>query len=131
MVLEFMQGKDLFEYMQKRAFKISEDRARDIIIQIAEGLLYLHNYGVMHRDLKLDNIMMTDDSEHAQAKLADFGLSKFIGPGESADDLYVTLGYVAPEVLMKKQYGFSCDMWSLGCIAYALMSGTLPFDHDN
>jgi serine/threonine protein kinase len=55
----------------------------------------------MHRDLKLENIMMTDDSDHADAKLADFGLSKFIGPDETADDLYGTLGYVAPEVLMK------------------------------
>lgn len=94
-----MQGKDLYEYMRTRSFKITEARARDIVIEIADGLMYLHNYGIIHRDLKLENVMMSDTSDRALVKLADFGLSKFIGPNETADELYGTLGYVAPEVL--------------------------------
>ena len=83
----------------------------------------------MHRDLKLENIMMSDDSEDAIPKLVDFGLAKIIGPSETAKEPFGTIGYVAPEVLKKEPYSFSCDMWSLGCIIYALMSGSLPFDH--
>lgn len=93
--------------------------------------MYLHNYGIMHRDLKLENIMMSDTSDQAIVKLVDFGLSKFVGPNGTADELYGTLGYVAPEVLKKQAYGFSCDMWGMGCIVYALLSGCLPFDDDN
>lgn len=64
-------------------------------------------------------------------KLADFGLAKFLGPTERSTEPFGTLGYVAPEVLRKEPYSFSCDLWSLGCITYALLSGSLPFDHQS
>lgn len=95
------------------------------------GLKYLHNYGIVHRDLKLENIMMTDTSEQSVPKLVDFGLAKMIGPNEKAEEPFGTLGYVAPEILEKKPYSFQCDMWSLGCIVYALLCSSLPFDHDS
>ncbi len=82
----------------------------------------------MHRDIKLENIMMSNSSDQAVPKLVDFGLAKIIGPSEKADEPFGTLGYVAPEVLKKEPYSFSCDLWSLGCIIYALLSGSLPFD---
>jgi serine/threonine protein kinase len=75
--------------------------------------------------------MMTDNSEKALPKLVDFGLAKIIGPNEKAVEPFGTLGYVAPEVLQKQPYSFSCDLWSYGCILYALLSGSLPFDHEN
>lgn len=74
---------------------------------------------------------MSDKSSTAIPKLVDFGLSKIIGPSEEANEPYGTLGYVAPEVLLKIPYTFSCDMWSLGCILYALISGSIPFDGEN
>jgi serine/threonine protein kinase len=64
-------------------------------------------------------------------KLVDFGLAKMIGPNEKALEPFGTLGYVAPEVLKKQPYSFSCDLWSYGCILYALLSGSLPFDHES
>lgn len=73
--------------------------------------------------------MMSDNSETSIPKLVDFGLAKMIGPNETAVEPFGTLGYVAPEVLQKQPYSFGCDMWSLGCIIYALLSGSLPFDH--
>lgn len=85
----------------------------------------------MHRDLKLENVMMTDTSEKSIPKLVDFGLAKMIGPNEKADEPFGTLGYVAPEILEKKPYSFQCDLWSLGCIVYALLCSSLPFDHDS
>lgn len=75
--------------------------------------------------------MMSDNTETSLPKLVDFGLAKMIGPNELALEPFGTLGYVAPEVLQKKPYSFSCDLWSYGCILYALLSGSLPFDHES
>ena len=73
--------------------------------------------------------MMSDNTIRSIPKLVDFGLAKFVGPNEKAIEPFGTLGYVAPEVLLKQPYSFACDMWSLGCIMYALLSRCLPFDH--
>lgn len=75
--------------------------------------------------------MMSDASDRSIPKLVDFGLAKIIGPSEKTTEPFGTLGYVAPEVLKKEPYTFSCDLWSLGCISYALLSGSLPFDHES
>jgi serine/threonine protein kinase len=96
--------------------------------QIVYGLGHCHCRSVLHRDIKLENVMMSDSTEKSIPKLADFGLAKIVGPSEKADEPFGTLGYVAPEVLKKQPYTFSCDVWSLGCILYALLSGSLPFD---
>jgi serine/threonine protein kinase len=96
-----------------------------------QAVRYLHDFGIVHRDLKLENVMMSDTSNLAKPKIVDFGLAKIIGPNETADEPFGTLGYVAPEVLRKKPYTFSCDVWSIGCILYALLSGSLPFDHES
>jgi len=130
-VLDYMEGSDLFDYLQARDFNLGEDRVRELTYQLVLGLKYLHNYGIVHRDLKLENIMMTDTSETSVPKLVDFGLAKMIGPNEKAEEPFGTLGYVAPEILEKKPYSFQCDMWSLGCIVYALLCSSLPFDHDS
>jgi len=130
-VLEYMQGKDLFDYIAKRNYSLPEERAKVVIFQVLQGVRYLHRFGIVHRDLKLENIMMSNSTDRAVPKIVDFGLSKIIGPNETATEPFGTLGYVAPEVLKKQPYSFSCDMWSIGCILYALISGSLPFDHNN
>lgn len=95
-----------------------------------KAIEYMQTFGILHRDGKLENIMMTDCSDIAVPKIIDFGLTRIIGPTERVTEPFGTLGYVAPEVLKKGPYGFSCDIWSLGCITYALLSGSLPFDHN-
>jgi len=130
-VLEYMQGKDLFDYIQFRNFKLGEYRVKELSYQIGIAIKYLHSYGIVHRDLKLENVMMSNNSDSGVPKLVDFGLAKMIGPNEKADEPFGTLGYVAPEVLRKEPYSFSCDLWSFGCIIYALLSGSLPFDHES
>jgi serine/threonine protein kinase len=106
---------------------LPEERARKISEQLACALYYLHSYGIMHRDIKLENIMMTDNSEESVPKLVDFGLSKIIGPQETAVDPFGTVGYAAPEILRKQPYSKSVDIWSLGVIVYILISGKQPF----
>ena len=92
------------------------------------AIYYLHSYGIIHRDIKLDNILMTDLSEKADIRLLDFGLSKIIGEDEKCTEPYGTLSFVAPEILEGKPYDKSVDLWSLGIITYALLCGYLPFD---
>ena len=71
---------------------------------------------------------MTSRNDNSTPKLVDFGLAKIIGPDEKSDEAFGTLGYAAPEVLKREPYSFSCDLWSLGCIIYCLLCGSLPFD---
>jgi len=101
------------------------------VFQLIQAVRYLNSFGIVHRDLKLENVMMSDTSDLATPIIVDFGLAKIIGPKQTANEPFGTLGYAAPEVLKKSPYSFSCDVWSIGCIAYALLSGSLPFDHDN
>lgn len=79
-VIEFMVGKDLFDYIAKRNFMLPEERVKHIVYQIIQGTRYLHSFGIVHRDLKLENVMMNDESDSAVPKIVDFGLSKIIGP---------------------------------------------------
>jgi len=126
--MENLQGGDLFTYLEKRNFEITETRAKTLSHQIATALYYLHSFGVAHRDLKPENILMVSNDDDSDLKIVDFGLSKIIGPNESSLDPFGTLSYVAPEVLLQKPYGKEVDLWSLGVITYLLLSRVLPFD---
>ncbi len=127
-VLELLHGGDLYEYLNKRHFNILEHRARNIVHALATALYYIHSYGIVHRDIKLDNVLMVDESDDSEVKLVDFGLSKIIGPGEYCHDPFGTYGYAAPEVLEQKPYDSAVDIWSLGVVLYALLAGATPFD---
>jgi calcium/calmodulin-dependent protein kinase I len=85
----------------------------------------------VHRDIKLENVMMTDSSGTAVAKLIDFGLAKILGPKDKSNDIFGTFGYCAPEVIMAKSYSLGVDIWSLGVILYVILSEYLPFDHED
>ena len=128
--MENLSGGDLFSYLEKRSFEVSEDRARDLSHQLCTALFYLHSFGVAHRDLKPENILMSSDADDSQCKIVDFGLSKIIGPSQTSLDPFGTLSYVAPEVLLQKPYGKEVDVWSLGVITFLLLSQVLPFDDE-
>jgi serine/threonine protein kinase len=74
---------------------------------------------------------MSDNSDGAVPKIADFGLSRILGPNERANDPFGTVGYAAPEVFLMLPYTFSVDVWSIGCILFGLLSGCLPFSSDS
>ena len=81
-IMEYLSGGSLTNYIKKSKFTLSEKRILEIIYQIALGLKYLHQYGIVHRDLKPDNIMLTEKENMNQIKIMDFGLSKIMGPKE-------------------------------------------------
>lgn len=131
LVMEFLSGGDMFDYLQERQFDIKESRAKEFVRKIAYALEYLHSYGIAYRDLKPENILMSSNEDDADIKLSDFGLSKIIAPNEKSDEPFGTISYAAPEVLLGENHDKSVDMWSLGVVTYLLVSGTLPFDDDD
>ena len=127
-VAELLKGGDLFNYLSDRSFMITESRASQIAHQIATALYYLHSFGIAHRDIKPENILLKDNTEDSEVSLVDFGLSKTFGPGETCNDPYGTLCYVAPEILLGKHYEKTVDIWSFGVVVYLLLGRHLPFD---
>lgn len=132
-VMEYAPNGDLFSAIVDDDEEFSEDNARKMVEKLAQALKYCKDNGVIHRDVKPENILLCDNGE---LKLADFNLSKKI----SLDDVHFSLletecgtpNYVAPEVLQHKAYDYKCDIWSLGVIAFLLLSGGyLPFFPDN
>ena len=87
-------------------------------------------HGILHRDLKPENILMTDTSDDADVRIIDFCISRRIDVDEKVNDRLGTIGYMAPEVLLGQNYSFSADVWSIGIIAYLLLTGYLPFDDE-
>ena len=128
-VMELVKGGDLFSRIMEHGY-FSERNTRFIIRQVLEGIKYLHSQGIAHRDLKPENIMMVSD-ESLDVKIADFGLSRMVDSGSFMSTLCGTPNYVAPEVIQRKGYTNSVDIWSIGVITYVLISSSLPFFSDS
>ncbi|TPP62149.1 Serine/threonine-protein kinase PLK [Fasciola gigantica] len=124
-VLELCKRRSLLELHKRRRF-ISEPEARYFLRQIVHGCQYLHKNKIMHRDLKLANLFLSDE---LIIKIGDFGLaSRIVHEGEKKKTLCGTPNYIAPEVLTKGGHSFEVDCWSLGCILYTLLVGKPPFE---
>lgn len=128
-ITEYMMGGDLLHRITKfdpTRKNLSEFDAKFFFLQVCRGIKYLHDSFVTHRDIKPDNILLASDSKDALLKISDFGLSKLI----SVDSMKTICGtqlYVAPEVLMGGVYNSKVDIWSLGCMLFAMLSGSVPF----
>ena len=94
--------------------------------QIISGIHFLHKYGIMHRDIKLENIVYNEKSKNL--KIIDFGLSKVLFPSETTSECCGTVSYTAPEIFENKPYNSKIDIWSFGIIAYILEFKKLPFE---
>jgi serine/threonine protein kinase len=130
LVLDYMSGGDLYTLRSKREF--GERQVRIYVGEITLALEHLHNLGIMHRDVKLENILL-DSGGHAV--LSDFGLSKMFLPHEERK-AYACCGTTrctAPEVLKGSSvgYGMAVDWWSLGIVTYELLTGRSPFARRN
>ncbi|OMJ94186.1 hypothetical protein SteCoe_2668 [Stentor coeruleus] len=129
LVTEFVQGGELLDYVMKRKY-LSESDAKCFMKQILSGVAYCHSNNIVHRDLKLNNILLDKDSPDALIKIIDFGTSKIFKPKSKMTEKYGTPLYVAPEVL-NGSYTEKCDIWSCGVIMYIILSGKAPFTGPN
>ncbi|MDH4270571.1 MAG: protein kinase [Candidatus Aminicenantes bacterium] len=126
--MEYIEGLSLKKRIAKGA--PSPEEAVDLAVQVAEGLEEAHKKGIIHRDIKSANIMVTDKG---QAKIMDFGLAKVTG-GTLLTREGTTLGtvaYMSPEQALGKEVDQRADIWSLGIVLYELLSGKLPFHGDH
>lgn len=89
----------------------------------------MHSKSIIHRDIKLDNILLDGKGN---VKIADFGVSKVVNKGEVMRDQCGTPAYIAPEIIKDNgYYGFKADIWSAGVVLYAMLFGTVPFKANN
>ena len=154
-VMEYINGGELSDYLNKYVSKYQkgfpEEVVQFLMKQIVDALIYIHDKNIIHRDLKLENIMVNFDSEKdkeelnmmkAKIKIIDFGFAIHLTDQHSLTNSAVgTFLYMAPKILeefnqktlidKKKGYGKEVDIWSLGCICYKLYRGKNPFEAKN
>jgi serine/threonine-protein kinase HSL1, negative regulator of Swe1 kinase len=142
LVLEYVQGGELFDYLCSRGSRLPLLEAVSIIKQVLAGVNYCHRFNICHRDLKPENILLVNETipipgstkttEIKHVKIADFGMSTL----DSLNGLLRTScgspHYASPEIVRGQTYsGAASDIWSCGVIFFALLTSRLPFDDPN
>ncbi|XP_060078459.1 serine/threonine-protein kinase Nek4-like [Ylistrum balloti] len=129
LIMELCLGGTLYSYIRSLETKLSEDEFVKFLRQIVTGLKFLHRKGVLHRDIKTKNILMTKD---LILKISDFGVSRitdYVNPSNHSIKMG-TPRYMSPEVLNGEEYGQKTDIWSLGCTAYEMAEMHFAFSAD-
>lgn len=129
LVLEYCPGDELYNYLLKNG-RMEPAMVQKIFTQLVGAVSYVHGKSCVHRDLKLENILL---DKHKNVKLVDFGFTReYQGSTSYLQTWCGTVCYSAPEMLKGEKYaGEKVDVWSLGIILYALLCGELPFDEDD
>ena len=130
-VTEYCKKGELFSYIKNR---YNEKQLAVLFYQVFSGLCYLHEKKIIHRDLKLENIMVSEiekdietGEEYFWIKIIDFGTAKIFEKNKTEKSIIGSSYYIAPEVL-KQKYNEKCDTWSVGVILYMTLVGVAPFD---
>lgn len=124
LVLQYVSGGDLSKFFRETL--PGRDDASKIILQLVEALKYCHKHGIIHRDMKLENVLIRRDMS---VKITDFGLCAIRKyDTEHFDDEVGTARYTSPELLEGYGYGDSVDIWGIGIILFMLLTGKYPFD---
>jgi serine/threonine protein kinase len=131
-VTDFVNGISMHHFVKVHCTNrvVPERTCQRFFKQIAEGFEYLHKHGIAHRDIKLDNILIEENTR--MIKIIDFGFAAFTIDAEGKHQRHKifcgTPSYMAPELVRKHEYdGSQVDMWALGIMLYAMLAGTFPF----
>jgi polo-like kinase 4 len=124
-VMEFCPNGNLYRRLRTLGYMNEKEAAR-ITYSILSAIKYMHDLGIIHRDLKMSNILLDANDN---VKICDFGLAvQLEHPDEEHFTLCGTPNYIAPEIISKQSYSYPADIWSVGCIFYYLLIGHAPFD---
>ncbi|KAF7219287.1 transcript variant X2 [Nothobranchius furzeri] len=132
LVMEYCNGGDLADYLQAKG-TLGEDTLRVFLQQIAAAMRILHSKGVIHRDLKPQNILLSyagrkkSNISGIRIKIADFGFARYLQSNMMAATLCGSPMYMAPEVIMSQNYDAKADLWSIGTVIYQCLVGKPPF----
>ena len=133
-VTEYCKRGELFSYITN---VYNERQLAVLFYQVFSGLCYLHEKKILHRDLKLENLMVSEvekdlvtGEEYFWIKIIDFGTAKIFQKNKTEKTIIGSSYYIAPEVL-KKKYNEKCDTWSVGVILYMTLAGCAPFDGED
>lgn len=135
LVTELARGGELFDSIVAGG-ALGETRASAIVHEVASALAFMHRHGLVHKDIKPENILFTsrDDGKSKRGtslvKLADFGSAGPASTNNTRLDDIGTSAYLPPELLTSGVCTTGCDMWALGCVLYIMLSGSHPFDLD-
>jgi len=131
LVLQYCEGGELYDRIQQLTH-YSEVEAKLCCRNLVSTLAYIHGKGIMHRDMKPENILLVSKKSNTNVKIADLGLAKMASPGKlpRSNSICGSDFYLAPEVIKQEEYGREIDIWAVGVICYILLSGALPFFHD-
>ena len=126
-VMPFIRGGELFQHLRTEKF-FKEDKVRFYAASIGLALDYLHNKGIIYRDIKPENILIGEDG---YLKLIDFGMAKMVKNDEKATSFCGTPEYLAPEVITGEGHNRCADWWSFGILIFEMLCGIPPFYSDN
>eukprot|EP00117_Sycon_ciliatum_P044697 scpid19816/ scgid32205/ Serine/threonine-protein kinase 17A; DAP kinase-related apoptosis-inducing protein kinase 1 len=130
LVEELAECGDLYSRCLAEENHAEENEVRNYIRQLIDALVFIHERNIVHCDIKPENVLVTrDDTDNI--RLVDFGLARVVSPKDKVCEIVGTTEYVAPEILSFEPIMAACDMWSLGVLAYTLLSGISPFLGDN
>ena len=129
-------GDELFEHIVRHG-PLSENLCREVMRGVFSAVSYLHDRGVLHRDIKAENVIIQLEETSidgvlsaSSVKLIDFGFSTMLRRTDLTGSFLGTGGYLAPEIRQQRLYGVSIDNWALGTLLYCSISGHLPFGSD-
>ena len=123
---EYLEGGELFERIASRDYDLTEDKCRGFLRQVLTGLSYIHQRGVIHLDLKPNNIVcVSRDEDDPRVKIIDFGLARRLRqPGDRIPiSVCGTPEFIAPEVMRCSTAGAEADMWSTGVVVFMVVTG--------
>ena len=136
-VMEYIKNGNLSNFLKEHQKKkdLNLKNKTTIMSQISNSLLFLHNRGIIHRNLNLENILIHKDNKNRiNVKIIDFGFSRILGKLDNLSESLNSLNsfkFSSPQIINKLPYNFKADIWSIGIIFYFILYNKYPFENDN
>ena len=129
LIEEYIEGGDLFEKLSKKR-NYKEEDARNLVKSLLVGVQYMHSKNIVHRDIKIENLLSIEKNGQVIAKIVDFGSATELPDNGRCLQQYERIGtlqYLAPEIIECRPYGKEVDMWAIGVLTYIILSGKFPY----